>query len=241
MNAFDLMIIDFLNGYSNWSAIFDRTIVNLMNLDLFKGGVLIGIIWALWFRTDNGTVDSSVRERLISSLCGSFMGLVTARVLALTLPFRYRPLHDPEIDFVLPFNMSEKALDGWSSFPSDHAVLFFALAFSFWYISRRLGLLSIFYVTVMIMFPRIYTGLHYPTDIIAGAALGFGFAWFFNLSTIRHNITKPFIYILDKKPGIFYFCFFIVSYQLATLFNDTRALAESVFNFVFKYLFGVMS
>lgn len=241
MNSFDSIIIDFLNSFSNWSIIFDTTIVNLMHLDLLKGGVLIGIMWALWFRTDNGTINGSVRERLISTMCGSLMALFTARVLAITLPFRYRPLHDPEIDFVLPLNMSEKALDGWSSFPSDHAVLFFALAFSFWHISRRIGFLSIFYVTLVIMFPRIYTGLHYPTDILAGAALGFGFAWLFNLSIIRHNISKPFIFILDRNPSVFYFCFFIVSYQLATLFNDIRNLAENIFGFVFKYLFGFIS
>ena len=58
-----------------------------------------------------------------------------------------------------------------SSFPSDHASAAFAIAVSVLLLSRRLGLL---YVAgaVVIAVGRVVVGVHYLTDVLAGAAIG---------------------------------------------------------------------
>ncbi len=59
------------------------------------------------------------------------------------------------------------------SFPSAHTVFAFMMAtlLSFWFPRYRI----IFYISAgFIGWTRIYLALHYPTDIVAGALLGYG-------------------------------------------------------------------
>ena len=59
-----------------------------------------------------------------------------------------------------------------NSFPSDHATLVFALAFSLLMSPlRRLGL-ALAVLGVGVGWGRIYLGAHYPGDILGGAVLG---------------------------------------------------------------------
>jgi undecaprenyl-diphosphatase len=241
MNFFDSSILIFLNGFARQSFIFDKTMAELVDIDLLKGGILMGFIWWHWFGKLNEKENQVIREHIIATLVGSFAALFTARILALTLPFRFRPLHRTDIDFVLPYTMEPEILTDWSAFPSDHAVLFFCLAFSFWYISKRLALFSIIYVAIVISFPRIYLGLHYPTDILAGAALGLAFAFTANRPIVRHTLSRPVFSLMYRLPGMFYFSFFLTSYQIAVLFNDVRKLGEKTFRLIFKYLLAVIS
>lgn len=58
------------------------------------------------------------------------------------------------------------------SFPSSHTYIAFAIATSvFLYGHKRLGTL-LFILAVLIAMSRIGAGLHYPSDVIAGALLG---------------------------------------------------------------------
>jgi undecaprenyl-diphosphatase len=66
---------------------------------------------------------------------------------------------------------------GWS-FPSSHAATAFAGAVSLTYLWRRAAPLF-FLLAAAIAFSRVYVGVHYPGDVLAGAALGsvVGLAW----------------------------------------------------------------
>jgi undecaprenyl-diphosphatase len=58
------------------------------------------------------------------------------------------------------------------SMPSDHATAAFALAFGvLLFLDRRAGF-ALTAVAVLIGVARVWTGLHYPGDILAGAAIG---------------------------------------------------------------------
>jgi membrane-associated phospholipid phosphatase len=66
---------------------------------------------------------------------------------------------------------------GWS-FPSGHATTAFAGAVALSYLWRRAAPLF-FLLAAAIAFSRVYVGVHYPGDVLAGAALGslVGLAW----------------------------------------------------------------
>jgi undecaprenyl-diphosphatase len=57
------------------------------------------------------------------------------------------------------------------SFPSDHAVGAFALAFGIWLYDRALGR-RLLVLAAILAFSRVVAGTHYPGDVLAGAAIG---------------------------------------------------------------------
>lgn len=59
-----------------------------------------------------------------------------------------------------------------SSFPSAHTALAFIIAFSVYLIDKRLGIIY-FFLALIIGLARIFTGVHWPSDILGGAVLGF--------------------------------------------------------------------
>jgi undecaprenyl-diphosphatase len=230
MTAFDEYIIRSLNSWANrWEA-FDSIILLLRVTDLLKGGVISALIWWAWFRTEGDQKRS--RAVILSTLVAAFGAMFTARGLSLVLPFRYRPLHNPEIGFQLPYGMEPEILDDWSSFPSDHAALFFCLTAGLWFVSRRLGIVALLQTVFVISFPRLYDGLHYPTDILAGA--GIGLAWFHiaNMSFIKNRLLPPVGYWLEHHPMSFYAAFFLLTEQIATIFQDARTVGKFILGFI---------
>ncbi len=57
------------------------------------------------------------------------------------------------------------------SFPSDHAVAAFAIAFAVAFVGRRMGAAFLAAAT-LIAVTRVIAGLHYPGDVLGGAAIG---------------------------------------------------------------------
>ncbi len=57
------------------------------------------------------------------------------------------------------------------SFPSSHAVNFFALATYFGYFYRKY-IWWFLLVATMVAYSRVYVGVHYPFDVMAGAIIG---------------------------------------------------------------------
>jgi undecaprenyl-diphosphatase len=58
-----------------------------------------------------------------------------------------------------------------AGFPSDHATASGAVAAALLFVSWRLGLVASL-IALIIAFSRVYVGVHYPQDVLAGLALG---------------------------------------------------------------------
>ena len=142
MNPFDSSIITFLNSFARHSWAFDSFVYMLSGNDLLKGGVVVALIWWTWFRPDADKDDT--RQHLICAIFACLLAVVIARGLAIMLPFRYRPMTVAALHFQRPYGAGDGGLIDWSSFPSDHAAVFFALAMSIlfvWRSSRNSGLI----------------------------------------------------------------------------------------------------
>lgn len=100
----------------------------------------------------------------------------------------------------LPDVFTPLGCTGSFSFPSNHALNNFAVAFFFsilypkakWYLFTAASLIAI---------SRVYLGLHYPSDIVGGAILGIGFGYLFSLLYFQ---TEKFLnerFPLKQKSG----------------------------------------
>src|SRR6266550_4009516 len=184
MRELDHAIIVFCNQFAQRWHTFDSIVVFFSNSDLMKGGVMMAGLWWAWFWPNSNLRLN--RSYLLSALLGAVVALFVARILAHALPLRTRPILDPSLHFRLPFGAPDQSnWTIWSSFPSDHAALFVALLAGIWLACRRAGLILLLYVLIAILFPRIYIGIHYPTDVLAGAVLGAGSVLMLSWSKIR--------------------------------------------------------
>ena len=222
MNSFDAGIIHFLNAFANRSPALDSLLVVMSHNLLLQGGVIVVLFW--WALVQVRKKGPNERELLLFGLFASVFAVFVARILALALPFRQRPLFNPLLDFKPPYSMNANGLIGWSSFPSDHAVVFFCLAMSVWLASKRLGASALAYAALGVSFPRIYLGIHYPTDILAGAALGIGVACLGKSDRIRNVIVHPMLYWQEWHPASFTAFPFFLSFEIAEEFNSIRTL-----------------
>jgi undecaprenyl-diphosphatase len=228
LNHFDSSIIAFFNAFSQKSWYVDHLMVFISQTRLVKGGLLILAIWWLWFRNTDERKAQTTREHIVATIVSCFAALFVARALAFALPFRGRPFNDPHLHFRLPYGAELDELLSWSSFPSDHAAMALALAVGLWFVSRRIGVAAIIYAFVIICLPRVYLGIHYPTDIIAGALIGSGIAWLGNTDKVRSYIAGRTMPWLSAAPGAFYTGFLLVTYQMADMFDEVRNVGSAV-------------
>lgn len=219
--------MSFFNEGSRSSYVFDKAIEVVTANHLLKGGVLLGLLWWAWTRKGGLLVDRDLKA--VRTIVGALLSIVVARTLQNLLPHRLRPLHDPDLGFVVPYGIEELDLDGWSSFPSDHAVLFFALSTALWMTSRPVGLFAYAWSTVVICLPRIYAGYHYPTDILAGAVVGILVMLAVMKMPVRDGVAGMIGRMETTYPGWFHAGLFLVTFQMATLFENLRRLVSATF------------
>jgi undecaprenyl-diphosphatase len=63
-----------------------------------------------------------------------------------------------------------------ASFPSGHAATSFACAATLSFMLPRYAAPVLYVLAAAIAYSRVYVGVHYPLDVVAGAALGLGVA-----------------------------------------------------------------
>ena len=123
---------------------------------------------ALWLFDRPGGV---LRWRLasFSALLAASLGLIVSQVISHAWA-RERPFvsHPGETHLFVPPSPDP-------SFPSDHAVAAFAIAFAVVFYGRRVGALFLAGATVIAV-SRVVVGVHYPGDVLAGALVGFACA-----------------------------------------------------------------
>ncbi len=130
---------------------FWRAVTSLGNVGWFW--ILTAVLLFLFIGT---------RQVGLAALCSLLMGFLITNLALKNLVDRTRPYD--AVAAIVP--LIPRPVD--SSFPSGHTCASFAAAFIYFkMLPRRYGILAVV-LAGLIAFSRLYLGVHYPTDVLAG-------------------------------------------------------------------------
>ncbi|GAA2293996.1 phosphatase PAP2 family protein [Streptomyces kunmingensis] len=162
----DVSLLYDINGLTDSTpGWFDKAMEFVGEYGILLGLVLV-VVWCWWGARRRGTLDdaaSSVAAVVWAPLAAAAAVLVNVPIRSFVE--RPRPFKDHDGLTVLLTGKND------FSFVSDHATLAMAMGAALFIAHRKLGLAGLA-LAVLEGFCRVFMGLHYPTDVIGGFALG---------------------------------------------------------------------
>jgi membrane-associated phospholipid phosphatase len=221
--AFDLAITLALNPFTHRSFLFDAVCHAVSESTMFSGMIFVALLWYCWFSAP----DLYNRHKTLSGTIASAVASLLSRATQLSFPNRARPFQDPALHLKLPYTVKLDSLRHVaSSFPSDHAALYFALAATAYSVNRKVGYYA-FALAVLLNGIRLYLGFHYFSDIVGGAALGV--LCVAVLQRLKAALLmKRWAAMYQAPTPAFYAVAFCVTYLIATMFYEIRTVASQV-------------
>lgn len=198
-------------------------LARVLDLYLVKTALPMALLWLLWL-TPSGRIEERL-EMMAASLVGLAGALFIGRAGQLLLPARLRPISDPAVASTLPLPGLAAMFDGWSSFPSDHATLAGAMIAAAFVVSRAAGLCLAVWLALLNLLPRLYLGVHWWSDVLAGLALGFGATALVLRTGLPAWPMGALRALTARAPALAFAGMFLVSFEIATQFDGTRGLA----------------
>ena len=92
---------------------------------------------------------------------------------------RPRPFVENQVNLLISHELT-------SSFPSGHAAFYFALSTVIYFYNKKVGVLF-FIGSFLITLARVFSGVHWPSDILVGALTGIFSGWLVFKITKRFN------------------------------------------------------
>jgi undecaprenyl-diphosphatase len=157
----DNAILHALNGFFFHHDAVEDTVLAYVNAAevLFLGALLVA------FSLVRGPARRGARRAVVAAGLSAGLALFFAHFIAQAVN-RPRPfVADPSAVHVF----TQHAAD--PGFPSDHATAAFAIAVAIMLRNRRWGAFALAFAFVLAV-GRVAIGVHYPSDVLAGAALG---------------------------------------------------------------------
>lgn len=123
------------------------------------------VVLVATFVLARGAAAQSLRRGVTGALASAALAVAVAAVIAAVVD-RARPfVADPTAIHLFAPHPAD------SGFPSDHATAAFAIATAMLLRDRAVGL-TLIAVAALVSVGRVAIGVHYPTDVLAGALLG---------------------------------------------------------------------
>ncbi|GHB77882.1 phosphatase PAP2 family protein [Streptomyces viridiviolaceus] len=169
---------------------FDRVMEFVGEYGLLFAIVLL-VLWCWWSVRRRGGEDAapSVAALVWAPLAAGVAVLVNVPIRGFVE--RPRPFKDHEGLEVLVAGKND------FSFVSDHATLVMAMAVALFVANRKFGVVAIV-LALLGGFCRVYMGVHYPTDVVGGFALGTAVALL--LSPVAMALLTPLVKAIERSP-----------------------------------------
>jgi undecaprenyl-diphosphatase len=220
----DQQLVTAVNALVGQSLVLDRFMAQVMPLPLVKLGPII--LLAIWIWSGRDQAQNQGRRTMVVLVLGVVCTLATTIIIQNLVPHRPRPIYDPALGLTIPIGLPPGILKDWSSFPSDHASISFAMATAIWLHSRRLGALALIWAALVVCAPRFFLGLHYPSDLIGGAVIGMVVTTLVSRSPLVGFGEIAVGRAMAFNAAAFQSGAFVLLYLFMTTFNDLRTIGR---------------
>lgn len=167
MFAIDQWLFSTINSLAGRWPWLDGLVQLFLN-DYFVPTLLAVILAALWFEGKTPTRQRFNQQAVLGATLSTILGNALLKLCNLGY---YRPR--PFVDLPVHLLFYQPTDSAW---PSNAAVIGFAIAFSIWFYNRVWGW-TLIVIALLFGLSRIFGGVHYPLDIIVGVGLGWFSAW----------------------------------------------------------------
>ena len=171
LQLLDKELFLFLNGMHN--AFFDPIMYWLSNILIWVPMYVMIIIFIIWRYKMRG-VWMIIFLIAALALCDQ-----TASHLLKNVVQRLRPSHEPALAGLV--HLSKAGPGGLFGFASSHAANSSGLAIFLWFaLDNRLKIMKYWMLiwAILVSYSRIYNGVHYPADVLAGWVIGMTYGYF---------------------------------------------------------------
>jgi undecaprenyl-diphosphatase len=223
----DRALVLYANRLTGRNVAFDKVVFDIADSSFLAGGVFLAIYLWLWFETDEKGVHLQRRNIVVGLMAAVLVGVVS-RFLQVLLPFHRMPLASPDLGLRAPLGIDSASLNNFSSLPSNHAALFFALSVPLWMHSRWLGAAATAWIVLVICLPLLYLGYHWPSDLIAGAVLGMVLMLLLSRLIGATGIPDRIVRASSSHPQTFYTVAWLIILEIALLFPEVQAFLPDV-------------
>ncbi len=179
MENFNSLLFSFIHGFSGRNFLIDSAgVLTAQYLPYMIGLVFFGLVFSQkGWRGKSFLLIEAVIAVILSR------GIITEAIRF----FYYspRPFEALHFQSLIP--------ESGGSLPSGHMAFFFALATIIYFYNKRWGIWY-FLLSAIIGIARIFAGVHWPTDIIAGAVLGIA------CGALVHSLLSGYLKEIKNQP-----------------------------------------
>jgi len=154
------------------------TMMRWADCDYIIPVIMALILLALWFGAKNKSQRDSNHRAIFYAISAVALASIIIELLNKTLDPWPRPYEVYESARFAMELIYQTSVD--PSFPSNAAIVGFAIATGIWFGNRKAGVI-LFALAILWVFARLYGGSHYLVDIVGGAVIGISIAYFFKL------------------------------------------------------------
>ena len=230
-NGLDILIVQFFNQYCGKCVFLDTLGLIFLSVDAIRTAILVALVMGIW---QYGKIknDKKANKRVIAILFSIILTLGIVEILNAVIDSS-RPIVTYNHLIKTPIITENTKLlwnEGWvrnpkhGSFPSDTVALLATMATGLFLWNRYIGFIAVLFVLFGGVLPRLYFGLHYPSDMLIGIIVSIA-------STLVIEKVKLFDFLSDKileTEKRFPYLFGVTGFYLAYIIADKFILLRKL-------------
>ncbi|MCM2533103.1 undecaprenyl-diphosphatase [Neobacillus pocheonensis] len=182
MSNFDYSLFQTINHL----AISEKFLNSFMELLAQRAEYLFFAAIIFYWFYKKPTNRKMVVEAVVAACVGMVLNMVIGKVY-----YRDRPFVAHHVNLLISHAKN-------ASFPSDHATAAFVIATTIWIWRKRDGWIWLI-LAAGVALSRVWTGVHYPLDVVGGMIIGVVIAFITHQFLPRLNIVnRPINYLIDQ-------------------------------------------